>query len=347
MTSQKDMVRIHSSSGSTNKPIIIPYSQTDVNDWVAMLKRCYLLANVTENDIIQNTPGYGLWTAGIGFQMAAESLGAMTVPTGPGNTERQIQFFRELKTTVLCATCSYALFLAEEIAKQKIKDINLKKVIVGSEYCGSKMRKKICENLNVELYDIYGLTEIYGPGIGMSCKGEQGIHYWDDYLYFEIIDPDTGQNVPDGKYGELVITTLKKEAYPLIRYRTHDITKILPRSICSCGSKFPKISTILGRTDDIYKCRGVKVSINTIESILEAIDEVTSEYLIVFDNNKGRDIMTLIVEADHIDENYLSNHIKKCVKNKLEISPHVVIVLPGTLPRTSGKSKRIIDNRIY
>ena len=220
----EEIVRIHSSSGTTGTPVIIPYTKKDVEDWAIMFARCYKTAGLTNLDRVQITPGYGLWTAGIGFQAGAERLGAMVIPMGPGNTDKQLRMMQDMKSTVLCATSSYALLLAEEIAKRDIaKNIHLKKGIIGSERWGEKMRRRIASELGVELYDIYGLTEVYGPGIGISCDHECGMHYWDDYLYFEIVNPKTGELLPDGEIGELVITTLKKEGAPLIRYRTHGI----------------------------------------------------------------------------------------------------------------------------
>ena len=233
----EQIVRIHSSSGTTGVPVIIPYTKRDVEDWALMFKRCYETAGVTPLDRIHITPGYGLWTAGIGFQAGAELLGAMAIPMGPGNTDKQLKMMMDLKSTVLCATSSYALLLAEEIARRGIGDkIYLRKALIGSERWGEKMRRRIARELGVKLYDIYGLTEVYGPGIGISCDHSCGMHYWDDYFYFEIVDPRTGKNVPDGEIGELVITTLRKEGAPLIRYRTHDLTRFRTGD-CLCGSR--------------------------------------------------------------------------------------------------------------
>ena len=212
----EEIVRIHSSSGTTGLPCIIPYTKKDVEDWAELFKRCYEIAGITNKDRIHITPGYGLWTAGIGFQLGAEKLGAMTIPMGPGNTDKQIKFMQDMESTVLCATSSYALLLAEEIEKRGVKDtIKLKKGVIGSERWGPKMRARIANELGVELYDIYGLTEVYGPGIAINCEYETGMHYFDDYLYFEVIDPKTGEVLPDGELGELVITTLKKEGYQI------------------------------------------------------------------------------------------------------------------------------------
>ena len=203
MTAPEDqIVRIHSSSGTTGLPVIIPYTAKDVEDWAIMFARCYEYAGITNMDRIQITPGYGLWTAGIGFQAGAERLGAMVIPMGPGNTEKQLQMMQDMGSTVLCSTSSYALLLSEEIEKRGLKDkIHLKKGVIGSERWSEKMRTRIAESLGIELYDIYGLTEIYGPGIGINCKYNTGMHYWDDYLYIEIIDPHTLKPVPDGEPG--------------------------------------------------------------------------------------------------------------------------------------------------
>ena len=256
---ESEIVRIHSSSGTTGTPVIIPYTRKDVDDWALMFKRCYEVAGLTPMDRVHVTPGYGLWTAGIGFQAGAELLGAMVIPMGPGNTDKQIQMMTDLKSTVLCATSSYALLLAEEITRRGVRDqIHLKKGIIGSERWGDKMRRRIATELGVQLYDIYGLTEIYGPGIAISCDEEAGMHYWNDYFYFEIIDQHTGEVLPEGEVGELVITTLCKEGAPLIRYRTHDLTRFIPGT-CACGSPYPRIDTILGRSDDMVKVKGTMI----------------------------------------------------------------------------------------
>ena len=224
-----EIVRIHSSSGTTGTPVIIPYTQKDVDDWAIQFARCYETIGCTREDRIHITPGYGLWTAGIGFQIGAERFGAMAIPMGPGNTEKQLRMMQDLKSTVLCATSSYALLLAERIAQEGIRDkLYLRKGLIGSERWGAKMRQRIANELGVELYDIYGLTEIYGPGVGVNCSYNTGIHCWDDFIFIEIIDPKTGENLPDGEVGEMVITTLQKEGAPLIRYRTHDLSALFP-----------------------------------------------------------------------------------------------------------------------
>lgn len=342
----EQIVRIHSSSGTTGTPVIIPYTRKDVSDWALMFKRCYEMAGVTTADRIQITPGYGLWTAGIGFQAGAELLGAMAIPMGPGNTDKQLRMMMDLKTTVLTATSSYALLLAEEIARRGIIDqIHLTKGIIGSERWGEKMRRRIAAELGVQLYDIYGLTEVYGPGIGMSCEYECGMHYWDDYIYCEIIDPKTGKLVPDGQIGELVITTLRKEGAPLIRYRTHDLTRFLPGD-CKCGSPYPRIDTLIGRTDDMTKVKGVNIFPSQIDELLRDIPGASSEYQVMIDHLNGKDLMTLFVEAEPgVDRQALGATIGMTFKMKIGISISVKPVAIGELPRSEKKSTRIFDNR--
>ncbi|MGN0642779.1 MAG: phenylacetate--CoA ligase family protein [Huintestinicola sp.] len=342
----EEIVRIHSSSGTTGTPVIIPYTQQDVTDWAIMFERCYRMAGITEKDRLHITPGYGLWTAGIGFQLGCERLGAMAIPMGPGNTDKQLRMMMDLKSTVLCATSSYALLLAEEIAKRGIGDkIHLKKGVIGSERWGEKMRKRIAAELGVKLYDIYGLTEVYGPGIGISCDYECGVHMWTDYLYYEIVDPKTGKNLPDGEIGELVITTLKKQGAPLIRYRTHDLTRIIPGD-CPCGSPFPRIDTILGRTDDMVKVKGVNIFPSQIEEMLTAVSGASSEYQFMIDHVDGKDICTLFVEANPGANLYeLEHEIVSNFKAKIGITVNAKPVEIGELPRSEKKSTRVFDNR--
>ena len=343
---EEDIVRIHSSSGTTGLPVIIPYTAKDVDDWGEMFKRCYEVAGITNMDRIQITPGYGLWTAGIGFQNGAEKLGAMVIPMGPGNTEKQLQMMQDMGSTVICATSSYALLLAEEIEKRGIKkNIKLRKGVIGSERWGEKMRNRIQESLGIELYDIYGLTEIYGPGIGINCSYNTGMHYWDDFLYIEIIDPVTLKPVPDGEWGEIVITTLVKEGAPLIRYRTHDLSRIIPGE-CPCGRSYPRLDTIKGRTDDMMKIKGVNVFPAQIEEILQTFPEVSSEYQIRISHLDGKDTMRIYVETSgHTDFQDLANRVASKVKSVIGFTPLVKVVEIGLLPRSEKKTKRVIDER--
>ncbi len=341
-----EVVRIHSSSGTTGKPIIIPYTKQDVEDWAIMFARCYQTAGITNLDRIQITPGYGLWTAGIGFQAGCEKLGAMAVPVGPGNTEKQLELMVDLQSTVFCATSSYALLIAEEVKKRDLKDkINLKKGIIGSERWGDLMRKRIADELEIELFDIYGLTEIYGPGIALDCPAHEGMHYWDDFLYFEIIDPATGEVLPEGETGELVITTLKKQGAPLIRYRTHDLTRII-KGKCSCGSEYPRIDRILGRTDDMIKVKGVNIYPGQIENTLTKVKGVSSEYQIVIKHIDGKDKMTLKVEVPAESDKLLTSaRVMDTFKKLIGIKIVCECVDMGALPRSEKKSKRVFDYR--
>ena len=343
---EEEIVRIHSSSGTTGLPVIIPYTAKDVDDWGEMFKRCYEVAGITNKDRIHITPGYGLWTAGIGFQNGCEKLGAMAIPMGPGNTNKQIQMMQDMKSTVLCSTSSYALLLAEEIEKRGIQDkIMLKKGVIGSERWGKAMRERIHNILGIELYDIYGLTEIYGPGIGINCSESEYMHYWDDYIYLEIIDPVTLKPLPDGEWGEIVITTLVKEGAPLIRYRTHDLSRIIPEK-CTCGRCWPRIDVIKGRTDDMMKIKGVNVFPAQIEEVLRYFPEVSSEYQIRISHLEGKDTMRIYVETTgDVDFQNLASRIAQKVKSVIGFTPLVKVVEIGVLPRSEKKTKRVIDER--
>ncbi|MBZ4687852.1 MAG: phenylacetate-CoA ligase [Clostridia bacterium] len=343
---EEEVVRIHSSSGTTGKPIIVPYTKGDVNTWAEMFARCYEMAGVTKRDRVQVTPGYGLWTAGIGFQAGVERLGAMTVPTGPGNTEKQLEMMIDLKSTVLCATSSYALLLAEEINRRGLQDkIHLKIGIFGSERWGAKMRHKIEEYLGIVSFDIYGLTEVYGPGIAIDCPEHNGLHFWSDHLLFEIIDPVTGKQLPVGEQGELVITTLTKEGMPLLRYRTHDITRIIPE-FCTCGNPYPRIDRILGRTDDMIKVKGVNIYPGQIDHVLRITEGCGSEYQIHLSREQGKDSVLIKVEGEeNSDLEVVKRRLQKNIKEKIGIYTDVEVLPAGALPRSEKKTKRVYDNR--
>ncbi|MBR6382451.1 MAG: phenylacetate--CoA ligase [Lachnospiraceae bacterium] len=344
----EEVVRIHSSSGTTGKPVIIPYTKKDVEDWAIMFERCYRLAGITNKDRIHITPAYGLWTAGVGFQAGCERLGAMAIPMGPGNTEKQIQMMMDLESTVLCATSSYALLLSEEINKRGIRDkIHLKKGVIGSERWSDKMRQTIREGLGIELYDIYGLTEIYGPGIGINCPGETAMHCFDDYLYIEIINPETGENVPDGEEGEIVITTLVKEGAPLLRFRTHDLSRIVPGE-CKCGCKYPRLDIIKGRSDDMFKIHGVNMFPALVEEMLAKVDGATSEYRVTLahEDDKNKDVFLLTVEGEgRVSFENMAKEITGVFKTYVGVTPRVTVVPIGTLPRSEKKTKRVTDYR--
>ena len=342
-----EIVRIHSSSGTTGVPVIIPYTAKDVDDWSLMFARCYEMSGITRDDRIHITPGYGLWTAGIGFQLGAERMGAMTIPMGPGNTDKQLQVMMDLGSTVLGATSSYALLLAETIAERGIRDkIKLRKGVIGSERWGEKMRRRIASELGVDLHDIYGLTEIYGPGIGINCEASEAMHIWDDFLYCEIINPETGEVLPNGESGELVITTLVKEGAPLVRYRTHDLTRFVVGA-CPCGASYPRIERLIGRSDDMVKVKGVNIFPAHIEEALAATTHASSEYQVMIDHLNGKDILTVFFETAAVGDERLraEKELHGIVRAKLSLSVVAKAVDLGDLPRSEKKTKRIFDNR--
>jgi phenylacetate-CoA ligase len=344
---EEEIVRIHSSSGTTGAPVIIPYTKKDVDDWATMFARCYELAGITKKDRIQITPGYGLWTAGIGFQAGCEKLGAMAIPMGPGNTEKQLQMMQDLGSTVLCATSSYALLLAEQVEARGIaKNIKLKKGVIGSERWGEKMRRRIQSILGIQLYDIYGLTECYGPGIGINCeKSDAGMHIFDDFVYVEILDPQTGKPVPEGEIGEICLTTLVKEGAPLFRFRTHDLASFITEK-CPCGRTYPRISQILGRSDDMVKVKGNIIFPSTIEDVIKTVPGTSSEYRAKVEHVDGKDQMTIFVEVEGgTDRAEVALDIQYFFKNKYNMTPKVEVVGIGDLPRSEKKTKRIEDLR--
>lgn len=344
--SEEEVIRIHSSSGTTGKPVVIPYTKRDVDDWAEMMKRCYQMAGITKKDRIHITPGYGLWTAGIGFQAGAEKLGAMAIPMGPGNTEKQLEMMVDLKSSVLIGTSSYGLFLAEEVNSQGLRgQIHLKKGIFGSERWGEKMRLRIEQLLNIETFDIYGLTEIYGPGIALDCKYHQGMHYWSDYLFMEIIDPGSGLPMPAGELGELVITTMVKEAMPLLRYRTRDLTRLILEP-CPCGCPHPRLDRIMGRSDDMIKIKGVNIYPGQIDTLLKEVQGLSSEYQVCLSKKEGRDIMLLKVEQEKgASAQNLARKLENLFKSKIGIQITAQVVEYGFLPRSEKKTKRIYDER--
>ena len=349
---EEEVVRIHSSSGTTGKRKNLCYTQKDLEDWTRFFARAYEMAGVTPRDRVQIAVGYGVWTAGAGFQTACEKLGAMALPVGPGNVDLQCQFLEDLGSTVLCCTASMGLLMAEEVHRRGMRDrIRLKKVIYGSERSSVSMRNKISELLGgVELFDITGLTELYGPGIGIECPHHDCIHYWADYYLLEILDPDTLAPVADGEWGEMVVTSLRKEAVPLIRYRTRDITRIISGP-CTCGTLLPRHSRIKGRTDDMFKFRGVNLYPSTIDSVLSGVEGIGSEYQIHLSRDASeRGVMRLVVElgqgVDRDRSDVLAREVVRQMKRKLLVTPSVEIVGYGTLPRSERKSRRVFDNRI-
>ncbi|MBI5605905.1 MAG: phenylacetate--CoA ligase [Deltaproteobacteria bacterium] len=346
------VVRIHASTGTTGKRKILAYTQKDIDDWAHFFARCYEMAGLSREDRVQIAVGYGVWTAGVSFQLGCEHFGALAIPIGPGNIDLQCQFLEDLQSTVLCCTASMALLMAEEVDKRGLRDkISLKKIIFGSERSSEAQRKKIQELLGLEeLFDIPGLTELYGPGTGLDCYRHEGIHYWADYYILELLDPLTLKPVEPGQSGEMVVTTLSKEAAPLIRYRTRDLTRLIDHP-CSCGNILPMHDRILGRSDDMIIFRGVNLYPAHIDHILSEIPEVGSEFQIHLDRQKdGKDHMTVRVERAQGKEpsidKALSVIIEQQIKQQVLVTVQVEIVDYGSLPRSERKSKRVFDNRI-
>ncbi len=345
---EEDIVRIHASSGTTGKKKVVGYTRKDLADWAEMFARCFRLAELTTADRVQVTVGYGLWTAGAGFQAGIEKFGAMAVPVGPAGTDLQLELMEDLGVTAFCATSSYALLLGEEVARRGVRHrLKLKAGIIGSERWSETMRARIEELLGIETFDIPGMTELYGPGTGLDCRCHDGIHYWSDHFIHEIVDPVTGRVCAPGEVGELVVTTLSKEAMPMIRYRTHDLTRLLPAP-CACGRSFFRTDRILGRTDDMIKVRGVNIFPGQIDHVLGAVPELGSEYQVVVTREGGRDTLLLRVE---VKEDYrggfegLGPAVEKQWWNTLGLKPEVEIVAYNGLPRTERKTKRVFDRR--
>jgi phenylacetate-CoA ligase len=346
-----DIVRIHASSGTTGKRKVLCYTRQDIDDWLNMFARCYELAGLCPADRVQIAVGYGLWTAGAGFQLGCERFGAMAVPLGPANSDMHCEMMVDLQTTVFCATASMALLMAEELHRRDlISRIKIKKIILGAERHGDAMRRRIRDLLGVDhIFDIYGLTELYGPGTGLDCAEHRGIHYWADHFILEILDPHTLQPVPPGEPGEMVVTSLRKQGAPLIRYRTHDLSRLIPGP-CPCGVTFPLHDRVLGRTDDMFIYRAVNIYPGQIDDVLSRIPGLGSEYQIHLDHREnGRDMMTLKVErasdADASQDRDLAEAAAGEIRRRIMVRSQVEILDYGALPRTERKSKRVFDHR--
>ena len=345
------IVRLHASTGTTGKRKVLVYTDKDIDDWADMFARCYETAELSREDRVQICVGYGVWTAGVGFQLGCERFGALAIPAGPGNIDMQIQFLIDFQTTVLCCTASMALLLAEEIDKRGIRDrIRVKKVIFGAERSSDAMRSKVKTLTGADhIFDIPGLTEVYGPGTGLDCTFHTGIHYWADYYILEILNPDTLQPVAEGEVGEMVYTTLRKEGAPLIRYRSRDLTRTISGQ-CPCGSSLPRHDRLVGRSDDMFIVRGVNIYPSHIDEILSREKGIGSEFQIHLDHYEdGKDYMVLRVEredgvkpeADVI----LAAKIERTVRKETLVSGKVEIVDYRSLPRTERKAKRVFDHR--
>ncbi|MGB9978504.1 phenylacetate--CoA ligase family protein [Methanobacterium sp.] len=350
---RKEIVEVHTSSGTTGKPTVSGYTRGDLEIWAEVMARGLCMFGVTEDDIIQNTHGYGLFTGGFGVHYGAQKMGATVIPISTGQTKRQIEIMQDFGTSVMIFTPSYGLYLAEEIEEEGIdtKRMGLKAIGFGAEMWTEEMRQEIQKRFNAPAYNIYGLTEVIGPGVGLECSERDGLHISEDHFYPEIIDSQTHEVLPDGKRGELVLTTLTREGTPLIRFRTKDVTK-LTRGKCGCGRTLVKMDRITGRTDDMMKIRGVSVFPSQIEKALLRIDEVEPHYQIIVTRPHLMDEVEVQVEAS---EGLFSDEIKELVgiREKIEDYIHseiglrvkVTLVEPKTLPRSEGKAVRVIDKR--
>jgi phenylacetate-CoA ligase len=349
----KDIVRLHASSGTTGKPIVVAYTQQDVNVWAEVMRRTFAACGIHEGDIVQNSYGYGLFTGGLGAHYGAEALGATVIPTSGGNTERQIMVMKDFGVTAICCTPSYFIHIIERVGEMGvgIKSLPLRAGIFGAEPWSESMRKRIQDESGIRAYDIYGLSEIIGPGVASECSAQAGLHIFEDHFYPEIINPETGETLPDGQEGELVLTTLSKWAMPMIRYRTRDITYILTEP-CPCGRTVRRIRRITRRSDDMFIIRGVNVFPSQIEEALLRVEGTLPHYQIILTRAKGLDEMEIQVEvtagifSDKIRAlEDLQAKLGHAVENILGIRGKITLVEPHTIQRSEGKAKRVIDKR--
>lgn len=352
----ENIVRIHASSGTTGKPTVVGYTKRDIDTWAGLMARSFAAAGATKGDIIHNAFGYGLFTGGIGAHYGGEKLGASVIPVSGGNTKRQITIMQDFKPTILTGTPSYILHLAEIADEMGVdfKDLHFKSGIFGAEPWTENMRKELETKLDLKAIDIYGLSEVMGPGVSIECLEEQkGLHVFEDHFIVEIIDPDSGENLPYGETGELVFTSITKEAFPIIRYRTKDITSLNPVP-CTCGRTHIRMNKPSGRADDMLIIRGVNVFPSQIESVLMETKEIRPHYQLVVDRINNLDTLTVKVE---IDEELFSDEIKilqsreekisNDIKEYLGVSAKVILVEPKTIARSQGKAVRVIDNRNF
>ena len=349
----KDVVRIHASSGTTGKPTVVAYTRNDIKLWSELMARSYAAAGVTADDIVHNAYGYGLFTGGLGFHYGAERLGAAVVPVSGGNTKRQIMLIRDFGSTVLCCTPSYSLLLAEMAEEDgvDVASLPLKVGLFGAEPWSERMREEIESRLGIVALNVFGLSEVIGPGVSVECTEKQGMHIFEDHFLPEIIDPQTGRRLPDGEMGELVLTCVTKEALPLIRYRTRDRTRLI-RGKCGCGRTSVRMERVIGRTDDMIIVRGVNVFPSQIETVLLQVGDVEPHYQIVVDRSSDYlDELDVLVEApaevygnqDHLVQ--LEKRLSFEVQSALGITCNVKLVGPREIERSEGKAQRVIDKR--
>lgn len=346
-------VRLHSSSGTTGNPTVILHTQKDIDEWANAVARCLWMVGLRPDDVFQNSSGYGMFTGGLGFQYGAERLGALTIPAAAGNSLRQIKFIKDFGTTAIHAVPSYVTRLYEVMQSEGVdprRDTKLKVLAIGAEPHSEEQRKRIENMLGVKAYNSFGMSEMCGPGVGFECKEQNGLHFWEDYYIVEIVDPVTLEPVPDGEIGELVLTTLNREAMPLLRYRTRDLTRVLGRT-CPCGRNHVRLDRMRGRSDDMMVLRGVNIFPIQIEKILMQFKELASNYLITLTTDEDNDNMTVEVELEELfTDDYqrllsLEKEIKRRLKDEILLTPHVKLVPKGTLPVSEGKAVRVVDKR--
>ena len=348
-----EVVRLHASSGTTGKPIVVGYTRSDLEVWMEVVKRAMASCGLNHTDVIQVSYGYGLFTGGLGAHYGAEALGATVVPTSGGNTKRQIMLMRDFGTTAICCTPSYFNFMIEQAAAEGIdmRKLPIKAGLFGAEPWTEEMRKRIEAASGIKAYDIYGLSEIIGPGVGIECRCQKGMHIFEDHFYPEIINPETGEVLPDGEFGELVLTTLTKVAMPMIRYRTRDLTRIIAEP-CECGRTLRRIERISSRSDDMFIIRGVNVFPSQIETALLSIEGTMPHYNIILYTENGLDNIEVDVE---INEELFSDKVRSmeelqhrltaAVEGLIGIRVRVKLVAPNTIQRSEGKARRVIDHR--
>ena len=347
-----DVVRLHSSSGTTGTPTVILHTQKDLDEWANAVARCLHMLGLRRGDVFQNSSGYGMFTGGLGFQYGAERLGMLTVPAAAGNTLRQIKFIMDFGTTALHAIPSYASRLhevMEEVGVNPERDTKLHTLIIGAEPHSEEQRRKIERMLGVKAYNSFGMSEMCGPGVAFECKEQNGMHIWEDYYIVEIVDPVTLEPVPEGEVGELVLTTINREAMPLLRYRTRDLTRILPGE-CPCGRHHKRLDRMKGRSDDMMILKGVNIFPIQIETILMQFEELCTDYLITLTNEEANDLMTVEVELKEFSDDYprlqsLTREIIHRLKDEILITPLVRLVPKGSLPKQEGKAVRVRDLR--
>lgn len=346
-------VRLHSSSGTTGNPTVILHTQKDLDEWANAVARCLWMVGCRPDDVFQNTSGYGMFTGGLGFQYGAERLGMLTVPAAAGNTRRQLKFFTDFGTTVVHAIPSYATRIYEVMQQEGIdprRDTKLRTLVIGAEPHSEEQRRRIQDMLGVKAYNSFGMSEMCGPGVAFECKEQNGMHIWEDYYIVEIVDPKTLEPVPDGEIGELVLTTINREAMPLLRYRTRDLTRIIPGE-CPCGRHHKRIDRMKGRSDDMIVLRGVNIFPIQVEQVLMRYKELGSNYLITLKTDEVNDSMTVEVElaqsytGGHDAQKALIKSITSRLHDEILITPLVMLLQPGSLAQSEGKAVRVKDVR--